>query len=381
MLVIISDLHLGDGTTATSIPASAFHLFAKRLRQDAHFASLRDGKYRPIEELDVLLLGDILDPIHSTRWFFPVGDQTFSRLTAPGDPEYIRPWSDPDDPKYAAKLMEVTRAILAGNREAFDVMRKLASGEFIEFDPLNERGERDTANPLKIPLKVRFHYMVGNHDWYYHLKGEAFDAIRSEIIDALGLSNPPSPFPFDLQKFNRKSPWGEDEAPDIRKLFNEYRVFARHGDIHDFFNFDREQGRDFATLGDVFAMEVINKYPEALQRASGMDSAVVTNLRQITNIRPALATPLWINGQIRTLAMENKLGEKGANQLKKVWDNLAAEFLELDVVKQKDKSFKFDLVDKLQAVIFLSKLVYACSPAGVPKPITPLPGMPCRNRR
>ena len=25
MLVIISDLHLGDGTTATSIPASAFH--------------------------------------------------------------------------------------------------------------------------------------------------------------------------------------------------------------------------------------------------------------------------------------------------------------------------------------------------------------------
>ena len=36
MLVIISDLHLGDGTTAESIPASAFYLFAKRLRQDAH---------------------------------------------------------------------------------------------------------------------------------------------------------------------------------------------------------------------------------------------------------------------------------------------------------------------------------------------------------
>ena len=71
MLVIISDLHLGDGTTAELIPASAFYLFAKRLRQDAHFASLRNGKYRPIEELDVILMGDILDPLHSTKWLFP----------------------------------------------------------------------------------------------------------------------------------------------------------------------------------------------------------------------------------------------------------------------------------------------------------------------
>ena len=33
MLVIISDLHLGDGTTANSISPSAFHLFANRLRE------------------------------------------------------------------------------------------------------------------------------------------------------------------------------------------------------------------------------------------------------------------------------------------------------------------------------------------------------------
>ena len=58
MLVVISDLHLGDGTTAASIPASAFYLFAKRLRQDAHFASVQNGKYHPITELDVILMGE-----------------------------------------------------------------------------------------------------------------------------------------------------------------------------------------------------------------------------------------------------------------------------------------------------------------------------------
>src|SRR5512141_540275 len=76
MLVIISDLHLGDGTTANSIPASAFYLFAKRLRQDAHFAAMNYrrnaplGNYQPFEELDVLLRGDILDPLHSTGWLY-----------------------------------------------------------------------------------------------------------------------------------------------------------------------------------------------------------------------------------------------------------------------------------------------------------------------
>jgi UDP-2,3-diacylglucosamine pyrophosphatase LpxH len=357
MLVIISDLHLGDGTTATSIPASAFYLFAKRLRQDAHFASMRYGTYHPIEELDVILLGDIIDPLHSTRWFYPVGDQTFSRLTTPGEVDYIRPWSDPNDPKFAAKLMEVTRATLHENGEAMEILRRLSSGEFIEFDRSNDRGERNAALEQKIPLKVRFHYMVGNHDWYYHLKGELFDAIRTEIIRTMGLSNQPSPFPFDLRKFDPDSPWQEDDAPALQKLFEEYRVFARHGDLFDSFNFDHETGRDHATLGDALAMEVINKYPETLRRIRGLDPEIVDKLRQITNVRPAFATPLWVSQQLRMLAKADRLKEVGEKDLKDVWDRLAEEYLELDFVRRKDKSFKFDIVDKLQAAVKISKLV------------------------
>jgi hypothetical protein len=357
MLIIVSDLHLGDGTTATSIPVSAFYLFAKRLRQDAHFASLRNGRYRPIEDLDVLLLGDILDPVHSTKWFHPIGEHRSVRMTEPGDPDYIRPWSDPNDPKFAPKLLEVTRGILEGNREAMEVLRKLANGEFIQFDPINSRGERDVNSGIKIPLKVRFHYMVGNHDWYYHLKGEAFDQIRSEIIRAMGLSNPPSPFPHDLHKLDPNLPWEADEAPEIERLFSQYRVFGRHGDIFDNFNFDREKGRDYPTLGDAFATEVVNKYPEVLTRMPGMDPVIVDNLRRITNVRPALATPLWVSGQIRTLAMENKLNKVGENELKRVWDRLAEEFLQLDFVRRTDKAFKFDLVDRLRAIIKITKLV------------------------
>lgn len=356
MFIIISDLHLGDGTTASSIPPSAFYLFAKRLRQDAHFASLRRGRYSPIEELDVLLLGDILDPIHSTKWFYPVDDKTSARITKPGEADYIRPWSDPNDPKYAAKLMEITRGILKENEKSLEVLRKLASGEFIEFDAPSQNGERD-RNASKIPLKVRFHYMVGNHDWYYCLKGKAFDAIRREIIQAMGLSNEPAPFPSDLRKYKPEFPWGEDDAPQLRRLFEEYKVFARHGDLFDSFNFNREKGRAHATLGDVLAMEVVNKFPETLKHTREFDVTLIDKLSEITNVRPALATPLWVNAQLTALAKQNQLKRGGENELKKIWDRLADEFLELDFVKQADKSFEFDVVDALQAGIKLSKLV------------------------
>ena len=366
MLIIISDLHLGDGTTAESIPASAFHLFAKRLRQDAHFASLHYGKYRPIEELDVALMGDILDPLHSTKWLFPTtGNEEFIsvnganlvRITEPSEKNYVRPWSDPTDPKFALKLLEVTRSILEYNSEALEVFRNLASGEYIEFDPADQSGERLTRSGEKIRLKVRFHYMVGNHDWYYHLQGEAFDRIRQEIIDAMGLCNPPSPFPFDLRKADPNSPWQVDEYPDIERLFRDYKVFARHGDCFDSFNFDHEKGRDYSTLGDAFTMEVCNRYPEELKRRSNWNPEIIDNLRYITNIRPSLATPLWVTGQIRKLAVENKLKEVREDELKKVWDDLADNFLHLDLVRKADKSFEFDIVDKMQLAIKISRVI------------------------
>ena len=48
----------------------------------------------------------------------------------------------------------------------------------------NQRGS-PTPDRQRVPVKVRLHYTVGNHDWYYHLPGPAFDAIRREIVEAL----------------------------------------------------------------------------------------------------------------------------------------------------------------------------------------------------
>ena len=333
MLVVVSDLHLGDGTTANSISANAFQLFANRLSEGAYLASFRsDGRYQPLEQIDLVMLGDVLDPIHSTRWLdLPLGATN-----------YVRPWTDSKNPLFAQKLAETTQAILDHNRESFDVLKQSAAGELIVLPPATAVGRPDRASREYLPIKLNIHYLVGNHDWYYHLKGPAFDEIRRNIIQSLGLRNADQPFPYELE-----------EHPALLDTMQRYGVFGRHGDSFDKFNFNIEKGRDHATLGDIFTMAVCNRYPLEVARRYGdqLPPGIIDSLRRITNIRPTLATPLWISGQIRLHAGNRSL-EK---DLKRVWDDLCDEFLQLDVVREEDKAFQFDMVDALQMVTKISR--------------------------
>ncbi len=333
MLVIISDIHLGDGTTASSISPTAFELFSSRLSETAYYASFRTNDvYRPIDGIDVLLLGDVLDPLHSTLWL----------NTAPGALDYTRPWTDVDRPAFAATLSETTKAILDTNRESLETLHRLAGGETVLLPPANARLKPDHGSKERIAVPVRLHYMVGNHDWYYRLPGPAFDEIRKTIIESMGLSNDPGPFAYELE-----------EQPALYETLLSYRVFARHGDYFDKFNFNREKGRNHSTLGDVFTMDVCNRYPVEVQRRFGdqLPAGIIDSLRKITNVRPALATPLWISGQIRRHARSASL----ENELKKVWDDLCDQFLQLDVVREQDKAFRFDIVDALELILKISK--------------------------
>jgi len=333
MLVVVSDLHLGDGSTASSIPANAFHLFANRLRETAYFASFRsDGTYKPIESLDLLLMGDILDPLHSTLWLD----------TAPTAVGYTRPWTSFTSPLFSAKLAQTTQAIINENKESIEVLRRFATGETLTIPPANARGEPDHDSKERVQIKVHSYYMVGNHDWYYHLKGPAYDEIRKTLIDSLGLSNPVDNFPFDL-----------NEYPELREILEGYKVFCRHGDYFDHFNFNPKEGRDYSALGDVFTMEVLNRYPVAVQQHFGdkLPKGLIDSLRRLTNVRPALATSLWVSGQLKRYVGDATL----ESELKKVWDDICEEFLQLPAVRAQDKPFVLDTVDAMEIAIKIAK--------------------------
>ena len=329
MLVIISDIHLMDGTCGKSIPASAFSLFTDRLIELAFNASWRgDGTYHPIEEIDILLMGDILDPLHSTLWL----------ETVPDEPGYVRPWTDSSAPEYAARLKSITRAILQRNAGAVGVLKGLSGVDGLSLPPATLIGQPDMDARLRDPVSVRLHYMVGNHDWYYHLPGPAFDAIRQEIVEAFGLSNPPGPFPHDLS-----------ESKNLQGLLAGYKVYARHGDLYDAFNYSKEKGRDSSSLGDAFVVEIINRFPLEVERRLKEDlpPESLENLQDLVNVRPVLATPLWIGSQIR----QNNLGQAEQQKLKGLWNEICDEFLALPFVQENNKPYTWDMVNKLKLAI------------------------------
>ncbi len=328
MLIILSDIHLADGTCAKPVSQAAFELFIDRLEEMAFNASWRkDGHYRPIESIDIVLLGDVLETLHSTLW---IQDKN-------GQPHEIRPWSDVRDPAYARVLDSITEAILENNAGSLALLRDLTQNG-LGLTPPTRKGEPALKTREQVMVPVRIFYLLGNHDWYYHLPGSAFEGIRKKIRQAFGLSNPPGPFPHEAR-----------ESAEVQALLDEYEIYAQHGDLYDPFNYFKEKGRDAASLGDALGVEVFNRFPLEVEKQMGADlpPGIVDSLRELVNVRPALAVPLWISGQLR----QNHVSRKRQEQLKTIWDDLCKQFLDLPLVRQADRRFRLDLVDVLQLAI------------------------------
>ncbi|MFH0982384.1 MAG: hypothetical protein V2A79_12705 [Planctomycetota bacterium] len=333
MLVFISDLHLTDGTSGETIDAGAFKVFRERLRDLAYDASWRaDGKYKPLERLDLVLLGDILDVIRSEQW---VG-------------KTVKPWEQQERPEaFQKKVGTVTEAILQTNAEALGYVRSLQDPKVITLPPATRKGEPkkkvpwEPDAPERLPVDVHVHYLVGNHDWFYHLPGPAYDAIRDQIVKAMGLANAPTaPFPHD-----------PNESAVIRELLEAHRVFARHGDIFDPFNY--EGNRDASSLGDAIVVELLNRFPAEVAARMGkqLPQDCLLGLRELDNVRPLVAIPGWIEGLLRRTCPDP--GQ--ARAVKALWDELADEFLNLKFVSDRDKPFRLDLVDGLEVALKFSK--------------------------
>lgn len=327
MLVIISDLHLTDGTTGRTVSDDAFRDFALRLRTIAMDASFRSsGVYEPITHCDIILLGDILDQIRSTKW----------NREAKGDPDYARPWHDPTSNAVINKVNVVTKAILSHNTQSLQIMRGL-SEIGIKIPPPANR-QPDYAADEKAVVEVRIHYMIGNHDWFLHVDHPAYETLRQEIVREMGLANPPGIFPHELSEY-----------PQLQEICRQHRVYARHGDIYDAFNYNPDIGRDAGTLGDAIVVELLNRFPVAVWRRLGdvIPTTFLQGLNELANVRPSLIVPVWVDGLIR----QHELDQDMTKRLKLIWDDLADEMLALPFVRDQDSWLPFDKVDFLQLTL------------------------------
>lgn len=326
MLVIISDLHFTDGTSGASISPRALDIFAQRLRDLAYAASWRtDGTYRPVERVDLVLLGDVLDLIRSRRWTW--------------DSE-LRPWDDPQRSEYIELVTRITSDVLRHNDAALRALRGIVSEGGMLLPPALAQG-RPAHDSSPLPVDVRIHYLVGNHDWFFHLPGAGYNLLRDAVVRHLALANrADEPFPHDAM-----------ENPELWEVLRRHRVLARHGDIYDPFNFEGD--RDASSLGDAIVVELLNRFAATVEAELGIDlpEGVLLGLRELDNVRPLLLVPAWIEGLLaRACAFPAQ-----RRKVKQVWDGLAERFLDLRFVRQRDSWHPADLVDGLERALRLSR--------------------------
>lgn len=320
MLVIVSDLHFTDRTCGDSVSPDAVGLFADRLGDLAFNASRRsDGRYLPIESIELVLLGDILDVVLSKQW-----------LAAS-----VRPWHDNQSADFVRLVESVTRSILEGNQEAFSGFRAIAAGQSIRIPPADSSGEpaREAfGDYLAVP--VRIHYVCGNHDWFYHLAGPAYDPIRRSISDAIGVYNPgDGPFPYEIEESGR-----------LMDVCLGHRVYPRHGDKFDAFNYDGD--RDRSSLGDAIVIDLISRFVVEVESRLGdvLPAACRLALHQTESVRPLIAVPVWVRELLEQTCPDCSI----RGQVQAIWSESIDHFLGLDFVRGLDTRHPLDNVDKLQ---------------------------------
>ncbi|MGH9449570.1 MAG: hypothetical protein ACRD11_03425 [Terriglobia bacterium] len=321
MLVIISDLHLTDGSSGETVHQGTLRVFRERLRNLAYAASWRsDGKYRPIESLAVVLLGDTIDVLRSSRWL----------RRGNGEDETVRPWDNPLDERYAKKVANITDAILHQNATFFALLREVRSTSVATVPRAVQNGAPSAAlrvnqDTERVRVRVRIYYMAGNHDWYFHLPYAPYDAIRRTLVSALGLENDPTvPFPHDPE---------EPGAAAIREVFEQHHVFARHGDIFDPFNY--AGNRDASSLGDAIVIDLVMRFVTEVrtQLSKSLPPQLLARLKDVDNVRPLLMAPVWVGGTLRQTCADPRL----RREVQQVWNDVADRFVRNPFVRDQLK--------------------------------------------
>jgi hypothetical protein len=299
-------------------------LLCERLCDLAWRASWRaDGSYRPIDRIDLVLLGDVLDIMGSRRW-----------LASP-----CRPWDDHQSPAMIEATAGIVEEILRRNVDCIRTLRMLATEATVSLPPATSAGQ-PVLEAEEMPVTVCTHYMVGNRDWPLHIKGTPYDLIRHKVTHHLGLVTP----------YNKPFPHEADECEQLLAAMRQHRVLARHGDIYDPLSFCDE--RDGASISDVLTIELIARFLQHIESemADQMPEAVWAALCEIDQIRPMLLIPAYLES-----VLERTATPVIRNRIKRIWDYMVEQTLHLEIINRLAATSPVDLIDGLAAALKFSR--------------------------
>ncbi|RCS47771.1 hypothetical protein DTL42_14750 [Bremerella cremea] len=299
MLVVLSDLHLTDGTSCETLDPGAFQIFCERLQDLAVRASWRsDGRYEPIPSIDIVLLGDVFDVMRSSRWL----------IDGP------KPWLTQPNQEFADRVQAIVSGIVQRNSATTSILKGLSQRQTIRVPGGTSSGKPAYEDRLQA-VPVRLHYMVGDVDWPLHLPTPEMNRVRRKIIDALGLANTDGvPFPHEPR-----------EDAHLNLTLRQHRVFARHGDAFDNLSFSGH--RDRASLNDLLLVEGLMPFRFELQHglAEQLPASAQLGIQELDHVRPLVMAPLCLRQMMQVSCPVTSL----QFEIKNCWDRTVDKLMPL----------------------------------------------------
>ena len=314
MLVVLSDLHLTDGTTSSNVDSSAFKTIL--LPEIVSNARLKNAK-----EVRIVLLGDIYDLLRTDVWVSKVEWNN-------------RPWNGTLDPETGMNQY----AGIEGHY--LEILNNI-------FNTTSARGLADSISTIKqeigYSISVKVIYIIGNHDRALNV----FDSLRQAI---------------------KKEYYNVDSFEFMNSLaIQEYNVFFRHG--HEFdedcygysfltkvlqkgLNIDKFDAKCYKvqTIGEVITAELMGGFIAGVKK-NFQDTKMVKQLMEINNIRPLSNALYWIDWFVGKTDASDANKNLIFNLFKSALDGV----LESDFAKRwddikTDLIISGDLVDRLQLI-------------------------------
>ncbi|MBD3177785.1 MAG: hypothetical protein GF320_21640 [Armatimonadia bacterium] len=290
MVVLVSDLHLGDGSFgALSLGAGAFKRLAREVRDHADRAKAR--------HVTLVLLGDIFEMMHSARWTASDTsiDAGSSSAAKPGDAGAadLEPYDETTAVQVFDAIVEEEQ-----NRAILELLRPDSLRSALTAD-----GETDDAAGGRT---VEVIYVPGNHDRLCNV----YPALRRKVTEVLGLDRPDPEAPFD---------WSYS-CPQVG-------VFARHGHQFDGYNYPVRadlgpREHEQASIGDVLTSHLNanlqRRLLQALNQQKTMGDAKVNGrtlrdaLSLMYDIRPMASIIPWLMQALGALAGDRHTGRRVA---------------------------------------------------------------------
>lgn len=250
MIIVISDLHLMDGSAgAHHVEPGVFRTTFTDLSAHAREANARD--------LQLVFLGDVFDLVRSERWFEYSLDE--------------RPWGAAPSEEAAVAVME---AVAAENAETFEIL----SGSLVDqFD---------------FPVEPERVYVPGNHDRLCNL----YPSLRRRTRELLGI--PASDEPFEHFFL-------DVEHGVFARHGQEWDAFNFEGsDALALRSFQRVPRGDYmkTPIGDVMAAEFASKMPVYVLEYLADDyphrHRVAERMRNLFDVRPLVGMVNWLFYQV-----------------------------------------------------------------------------------